>query len=179
MAKMRGMLLKALPLLFLLAVVAAPSRAQSRSELNGKYGRPETLSHKSSAILVERYNVLTGVRMTVKFVDGERACELRLEPVRTATVNGGPSEVIKSFDAAMLVDELAPDAKRGRLIKTSNVNLSCSSVVYNEYEHVMIAVVTLCPAQGGGVQSIQIRWKERACERLERKESAPAGARPA
>lgn len=170
------MLLKALPVLLLLSAFAAPSQAQTRSELNSRYGKPETLSHKSSAILVERYTVLTGVRATVKFVDGERACELRVEPVRKALVGNLPGEVIKAFDAAMLVDELAPDAKRGRLIKSSNVELSCSSVLYHEYEHVMIAVTTLCPAQGGGVQSIQIRWKERACEQIDRKENAPGAA---
>lgn len=170
------MLLKALPVLLLLSAFAAPSRAQTRSELTSKYGKPETLSYKSSAILVERYTVLEGVRMTAKFVDGERACELRVEPVQTGTSDAVHIKVMKASEAAMLVDELAPDAKRGRLIKSSNVELSCSSVVYNEYEHVMVAVVTSCSAQGGGVQSIQIRWKERACEQIDRKANAPGAA---
>jgi hypothetical protein len=123
--------------------------------------------------------VLTGVHMTVKFVEGERACELRLVPVQTGTSDAVHAKVIKAFDAAMLVDELVPDAKRGRLIKSSNAEFSCSSVVYNEYEHVMIAVVTICEAQGGGVQSIQIRWKERACEQIDRKGNAPSSSRRA
>jgi hypothetical protein len=173
------MLLKALPVLLVLVAATAPCQAQTREELRSKYGEPETLSHKSSEILIERYNVLTGVRMTVKFGDGERACELRVEPLRTRLVNGRRIEVMKAFDAAMLTDELAPESKRGRLIKSSNAEFSCSTVVYNEYEHVMIAVTTLCAAQGGGVQSILIRWKERACEQIDRKENAPGAARRA
>ena len=178
MRRMRGMLLKALPVLLVL-VAAATCQAQTRSELRGKYGEPETLSRKSSAILIERYTVLSGVKMTVKFGDGERACEMRVEPLRTRVTNGRRVEVIEAFDAAMLTDELAPDLKRGRLIKSSNAEFGCSSVIYNEYEHVMIAVTTLCAEQGGGVQSILIRWKERACEQIDRKENAAGAARRA
>jgi hypothetical protein len=177
--RMRGTLLKALTVLLVLCAAAAPSWAQTRDELRSKYGTPETLSHKSSAILIERYKVLAGVRLTVKFGDGERACELRIEPQRTRTVNCRRVEVIEAFDAAMLTDELVPDARRGHLIKSSNAEFSCSTVVYNEYEHVMIAVTTLCAGQGGGVQSILIRWKESACEQIDRKENARGAARRA
>jgi hypothetical protein len=169
---MRGGLLKTLIVMLLLA---APCVAQTRDQLRRKYGKPETLSHKSSTILVERYNVLTGIWMTVKFGDGERACELRIEPQRTRPARIRRIQVIEAFDAAMLTDELAPESERGRSIKTSNVEFGCSSVVYNEYEHVMIAVVTLCPQQGGGVQSMTIRWKEKACERVD-KDNKPGAA---
>jgi hypothetical protein len=170
---MRDGLVKALLVIFMLA---APCLAQTRDELRRKYGEPETLSHKSSRILIERYEVLPGIIMTVKFGDRTHACELRVEPLRTELSNARRTEVMKADEAAMITEELSPLLERGRLIKSLNVERGCSPVVYNEYERVMIVVIKGCVQEGGGVQSVTIRWKDRACEQIDRKGGATEAA---
>lgn len=165
---MKDRLLKA-PLFMLLII--APCLAQTPSDLRRKYGKPRTLSHKSSQILVERYTVGRDITLTVKFVDQSRACQLRIEP--THALSGGIRDAVMPADEAYkLTEELVPTAERGRLIKSSKVGLGCSGVDYNEYEHVMIAVATRCTQKSAGTYSVNIRWKDKACEQIDRKGSA-------
>ena len=168
--RMRDRLLKALLIMLWLG---APALAQTPDDLRHKYGKPKTLSHKSSEILVERYAVTTDIILTVKFADRLRACHLRIEPTR-AVLSGAVREPVVPTDAAYkLTEELAPASERGRLIKSTNVELGCSTVVYEEYERVMIATASRCTQQSGGVYSVNIRWKERACEQIDRRTRTP------
>ncbi len=172
---MSDRLLKALLVMLL---TAAPCLAQTSTELRRKYGEPEKLSPKSSQILVERYLVRGSINMTVKFGGGSngRACELRIEPRRTRTQDGKRVEAMAEFAAEQVLEELAPMKERGRLIKTSNAEFGCSSVVFGDYERVMIAVTKRCAAQGGGTYSVKIRWKDSVCEQIDRQASAAAVA---
>ncbi len=163
--------------LLLMLVVAAPCLAQTSTELRRKYGEPETLSQKSSRILVERYMVRPGIMMTVKFGDGGRACELRIEPRRSQTQNARRVEIMEAAAAQQIIEDLAPASERGRLINTSDAQFSCASIIFQQYERVMIAVTTRCAAQGGGTYSIKIRWKDRACEQIDRTERATEAAK--
>ena len=167
-ATMGDRLIKAL---LVMLILAASCFAQTPDELRRKYGKPETLSHKSSQILVERYTIRPGIIMTVKFADYRRACEMRIEPFRSTNSYG--DQVIQAEDAYMITEELAPASKRGRTIKATNVGVECSWVAYNEYERVMIAVATRCSDWGGGTYSINIRWKHFACEQIDGKDRAP------
>jgi hypothetical protein len=169
---MKDRLLQALLLMFM---IVAPCLAQTPDDLRRKYGKPETLSDKSSRILVERYAVGRDIMMTVKFADQRRACQLRIEP-HHARESGVRDEVMPADEAYKLTEELAPTAERGRLIKTSNVGLGCSLVTYNEHERVMIAVATRCTQKNGGIYSVNIRWKDTACEQIDRTESASKAA---
>jgi hypothetical protein len=169
---MKDRLLKA----FLLTLMLAAScLGQTPDELRRKYGKPETLSHKSSQVLVQRYTGGRNITITVKFADQRRACQLRIEPSQGLSI-GDSSEVMSADEAYKLTEELAPMAERGRLIKTSNVGLGCSMVVYQEYERVMIATATRCTQREGGIYSVIIRWKDTACEQIDRKERGPQAA---
>jgi hypothetical protein len=161
-------LLKALLLMFM---TTSACLAQTPDDLRRKYGKPETLSLKSSQILVERYAVGRNITITVKFTDQRRACQLRIEPPHS-TSGSVVNEVMPADEAYKITEELAPTAERGRLIKTSNVELGCSLVIYQEYERVMIATATRCSQKSGGTYSVNIRWKDTACEGIDRKESA-------
>lgn len=163
-------------LLIMLVVAVAPCLAQTSTELRRKYGEPKTLSHKSSRILVERYTVRPNILMTVKFADGGRACELRIEPARTRTQNARRAEIIEAAAAEQIIQELTPSSERGRLINTSDAQFSCASIIFQQYERVMIAVTTRCAAQGGGMYSIKISWKDTACEQIDRTEKAAEAA---
>ncbi len=158
--------------LLIAILLAAPSLAQTSEELRRKYGEPETLSHKSSRILVERYTVGLDILLTVKFGKSGRACELRIEPRPTQTRNGKPVDVMEVAEVRHVIEELAPEGARGRLIKTANAEFTCSSVVFQDYALVMIAVTTRCAGQGGGTYSVKIRWKDTMCERIDRRGSA-------
>jgi hypothetical protein len=166
---MSDRLLKALLVMLL---IAAPSLAQTAAELRRKYGDPEILSHKSSQVLVERYMVRDNITMTVKYGGGgERACELRIEPFRTKTQNSKRVDVMSEIEAHRVIEELSPKADRGRLIKSSNAEIGCSTVLFGDYERVMIAVTRRCAAQGGGTYSVKIRWKDTVCEQIDRQAS--------
>lgn len=164
-----------LKVLLFMCLIAAPCLAQTPSELRRKYGKPETLSHKSSQVLVERYKVGSNITITVKFTAQGRACQLRIEP-RPVQMDDPRDAVIPSALAYKLTEDLAPTAARGRLIKSSNVELGCATVAYNEYEQVMIAVATRCTQKSGGTYSVNIRWKDTACEQIDSKESASKAA---
>jgi hypothetical protein len=158
--------------LFVLLLAAASCLAQTHDELGRKYGKPRTLSGKSSHVRTERYTVRPNIIMTVRFGEGLRACELVIEPLRKQSSKNGPSEVIEASITDQLMAELAPTSGRGQLIKTASREFGCSSVTYTEYEKVMIAVTARCAAQGGGWYSVKIRWKEAACEPLDRQNPA-------
>jgi hypothetical protein len=162
---------KLLKALLVMLLIAAPSLAQTAAELRRKYGEPETLSHKSSQILIERYKVRPNITMIVKFGGSERACELRIEPFRTRTQNSKRVEAMLESEAQQVIEELAPDNERGRLIKTYNAEFGCSTVLFRDYERVMIAVTSRCEAQGGGTYSVKIRWKDTVCEQIDRQAS--------
>lgn len=166
---MSDRLLKALLIVLL---IAAPSLAQTSDDLRRKYGDPQVLSHKSSQILVERYTVRENIMLTVKFGGGERACELRIEPRRTLTQNSKRVDVMPDSEAQEIIDELAPMEERGRSIKTADADIGCATVLFGDYERVMIAVTRRCAAQGGGTYSVKIRWKDTVCEQIDRQASA-------
>lgn len=173
---MSDRLLKALLVMLL---IAAPSLAQTAAELRRKYGEPKILSSKSSHILVLLYMVRPDITMTVKFGDstGGRACEQRVEPYRTRTQNSRQVDVMDESEAEKVLEELAPAAERGRLIKSSNAEFGCSTVLFGDYERVMIAVTRRCAAQGGGTYSVKIRWKDAVCEQIDRQASKAEVAR--
>ena len=165
---MKDRLLKAL---LFMSLIIVPCLAQTPSDLRRKYGKPRTLSHKSSQILVERYTLGQNISITVKFVDQRRACQFRIEPTNALTGRVRDA-VMPAVEAYRLTEELAPASERGRLIKSSKVGLGCSGVDYNEYEHVMIAVATRCTEKMSGTYSVNIRWKDTACEPIDHKENA-------
>lgn len=160
-------LLKALLVMLL---VAAPSLAQTSADLRSKYGEPETLSNKSSPNRIERYRLRPGVFLTVKFAGEDAICEMLFEPVRASNARSGSTRVLSEDEARKIVEEFAPVARRGRsIIKMTRPGHECTSVTYNEYEQVMILLITRCEKQGGGIHSVKIRWKATMCEAINEK----------
>jgi hypothetical protein len=158
-------------LLFIL-LIAVSCLAQTPDDLQRKYGKPETLSKKSSPDRIERYRVRPGLSMTVKFANEAAICEMIFEPNLSSKEDRVATRVLSEDEARKIVEEFAPVAKRGRdIIKMTRPGHDCTSVTYNEYERVMIAVITRCEERGGGIHSVKIRWKATACE-------SPGGARP-
>lgn len=161
---MSDRLLKALLMMILLA---APCLAQTSAELRRKYGEPETLSKKSSPQRIERYRVRRGLSMTVSFAGETEICEMTFEPERSPGDIRLADKVLAENEVDKIVEEFAPVAKRGQpIIKLTRPGHDCTTVGYNEYEQVMILVIVRCENKGGGVHSVKMRWKAKACESI-------------
>ena len=151
--------------LLIMLVAAASCLAQTPDDLRRKYGKPETLSKKSSPNRIERYRVRPGLSLTVTFAGEAAICEMMFEPERKSNDGRMAARVLTEEEARKIVEEYAPIEKRGRaIINMTRPGHDCTSVAYNEYEQVMIAIIIRCEERGGGIHSIKIRWKATACE---------------
>ncbi|HYY57691.1 MAG TPA: hypothetical protein VE842_10195, partial [Pyrinomonadaceae bacterium] len=92
---------------------------------------------------------------------------MRIEPSHALQQPARSIEGMEAAEAEEITRELAPAPERGRLIQTSKARFGCSSVVYQEYERVRIAVATRCWLPSGAISSVKISWKEAACEQID------------
>ncbi len=138
-----------------------PVVAQSSSELERKYGRPD--NH-----LVTRlgYEVRPGVIMTVSFAADGQMCEALIEPDRVTETGVDRGKRIPAALAREIVDEIVPIAQRGRQIRGMTMG-NYTSWSWTDYDRVRISSVLVGvggPEEELKVDEVRIRWKERRCQ---------------
>ena len=134
-----------------MTIAALDANAQTAKELSQRYGNPDSEGY---------YKVRADVRMTVGFDDKSQASKIIVEPLYSGTgLNDPHSSVISEARVREILDEVAPVARRGKLLKTSAFAASCVSVRAEEYENVTISRTIRCESQGGGLYRLTIRGK--------------------
>ncbi len=132
-------------------ITTSSGTAQTRDELQRKYGTPDAKG---------RYVVRPDIGLSVKYDQNQNLAQMTIEPLNSNSKNASnPVKVMLSDLAQEVLDEFVPTATRGKKITSGNFEFSCHSVDYIEYEQVTINIPKRCSAQGGGIYSINIRWK--------------------
>ena|SRR5262245_34122224 len=140
-------------LLLALALLFLPFAKQTTNEFSQKYR-----SHESGG-----YIVRPGIVMNVKSTANGDACEAGIKPLASTASKGYESDVMPSETAKEIVDEIIPEAKRGKLIGRIVTKNGCISLETSGYEKVTITLETRCKEGGGGTYSAGIRWIRDEC----------------
>ena len=121
---------RAVSLLFL-ALSAIAASAQSASELKGRYGDPD----------VERFLVRPGVTLTVRYASDRTACEMLIGPIRSIIPRNEPTTYMRPELMTDIIDEVLPDANRGKLLSSYVTKSGSNEIDFKEYENVTITRV--------------------------------------
>jgi hypothetical protein len=114
-------------LLFLvLSAIVAP--AQSASELKALYGDPD----------VERFLVRPGITLMVRYAGDRTACEMLIQPMRTIIPLNEATMYMRPEVMTEIIEEVLPEANRGKLLRRFVINSGCNDVETKEYENVTI-----------------------------------------
>ncbi|HEU0175522.1 MAG TPA: hypothetical protein VFV58_14775 [Blastocatellia bacterium] len=140
-------------ILLAIALLFLPSVKQTTDEFGQKYKR-----HESGG-----YIVRPGIVMKVKATRSGDACEAKIKPMSSTASKDHGSEVMPSETAKEVVDEIIPEAKRGKITGHANANDGCTGMDIIGYEKAMIVLVTRCKEGGGGVYSARIQWIRDEC----------------
>jgi hypothetical protein len=143
-----------------LLMLAIPVCAQTSSELEGKYGKPQKF-----------YEVRPDVMMTVTFNDEGQACEMRVERHNaTESTTYMNMTFYPQSMAQEIVDDLVPFEARGAKSKHSGlINITGSSGSrFKDYKNVQMTyqfnVAAANESECSGIVAIIIRWKNRGCK---------------
>ena len=135
----------------LLTVLAVGLTAQRADQYRQKYGAPDSHS---------RYIVRPDISMTVEFAENGQASNIvirRLESGDPTNHNG--SDLMSPAAVKEILEEVVPDARRGKLQQSGRFVSSCFSSGIDEYEHVSINQARRCMAQGDGIYYIAVHFK--------------------
>lgn len=142
-------------------LASLPAVAQSSSDLERKYGRPD--NH-----LVRRigFEVRPGVIMTTSFASDGQVCEAVIEPKRVTESGIDLERRIPAAVAREIVDEIVPAAQRGRELGGIIMG-NYTSTRWTNYEKV--STYTVLVGVGGPeadltIIEVRIKWKERQCQ---------------
>ncbi|HEX8846841.1 MAG TPA: hypothetical protein VF791_19515 [Pyrinomonadaceae bacterium] len=136
----------------LLTALAVAANAQKADEFRQRYGAPD--SHG-------RYIVRPDIGMTVEFAENGRASRMvikRLDSEEEGTSSHQP-KLMSESSAKEILEEVAPAAKRGKLLRTGGFAASCIRMSFDEYEHVTINQTIRCEKQGGGIYNAAVQFK--------------------
>jgi hypothetical protein len=112
--------------LFLPGMVAA---AQSASDRAARYGDPD----------VERPFIRLGVTLTVRYAADRTACEMLIEPIRSIFPNHETAKYTRPEVMTEIIDEVLPEADRGKLLFAAVTKAGCNDYEISDYENVKIA----------------------------------------
>ena len=101
--------------------------------------------------------------MKVKATASGDACEAGIRPLASTAPKGYESEVMPSETAKEIVDEIIPEAKRGKYIAGIQTSGGCVRWETSSYEKVTITLETRCKEGGGGTYSAGIQWIRDEC----------------
>jgi hypothetical protein len=138
-----------------------PVLAQSSSELERKYGRPN-----NHLVTRRGYEVRPGVIMTVSFAPDGQICEALIEPDRVTEAGVDWGRRIPAALAREVVDEIVPIAQRGRQIGGMTMG-NYTSLSWMDYDRVKIISVLVGvggPEEELKVDEVRVKWKERRCQ---------------
>ncbi len=111
-------------------IVAALSAAVASSQqLHGRYGEPD----------LERFEVRAGLSLTAQYGSDGLACQARIEPPESLVGESQPRPLMSSQDVIDVLEEIAPIAKRGKLISNGSLQSSaCGVGMFSDYQNVWI-----------------------------------------
>lgn len=150
-----------LKIMYFVLLASLPAVAQSSSDLEQKYGRPD--NH-----LVRRigFEVRPDVIMTTSFASDGQVCEVVIEPKRVTESGIDLQRRIPAAVAREVVDEIVPAGLRGRQIGGITMG-NYTSISWANYEKVSTYSVLVGvggPEADLKIAEVRIKWKERQCQ---------------
>jgi hypothetical protein len=115
-------------LLLFLALSPVATSAQSASELKARYGDPD----------VERFLVRPGITLMARYAGDRTACEMVIEPIRSIIPRNDSDMYIRPELMTEIIDEVLPEASRGKLLLGVVTKSGCNDLETEDYENVTI-----------------------------------------
>ena len=116
--------------LFLAVTSVVPS--QTSQDLHNRYGEPDR----------ERFAVRAGISLTVQYGSDRLVCSALIEPPQPLTHSEEDVPLMFSDGVSEVLEEVAPDAMRGKQIGTGGFVSGCNGARITEYENVSIMRAT-------------------------------------
>jgi hypothetical protein len=111
-----------------LGLTAIVALAQTASELRARYGDPD----------VERFMVRPGITLMARYADDRAACEMVIEPLRSIIPHDESPTYMRPEVMTEIIDEVLPEAYRGKLLRSVVTKSGCNDLETKEYENVTI-----------------------------------------
>jgi hypothetical protein len=135
---------------FLLLLLVAIGVAQTRNDFRSKYNDPV-------------YDIRPNVWMSAKFAEDGQTCEVVIKEQNNCRV--GAILLRSETGIKELLDDLAPESQRGKLINHSELAAGCCIGFTDEYTNVTVNLNEQAQPSGGISYSVlSIRWKQRKCK---------------
>jgi hypothetical protein len=117
-------------LLFLSGIVLSGivAAAQTASDLAARYGDPD----------VERFRVRPGATLMARYAGDRTACEMVIEPMRSIVPHDQPAKYMRPEVMTEIIDEVLPEADRGKLLLGVVTKAGCNDLETDDYENVTI-----------------------------------------
>ena len=116
-------------LVLFLVLPAVVAVAQNASELKARYGDPD----------VERFLVRPGVTLMARYADDRNACEMLIAPMRSIIRRNEAATYMRPEVMTEIIDEVLPEANRGKLLRSFVTKSGCNDFESKEYENVTIS----------------------------------------
>ena len=147
-------------LLLFLALSAVGASAQNANELKARYGDPD----------VERFLVRPGITLMAKYAEDRTACEMLIGPMRSIIPLNEAAIYMRPEVMTEIIDEVLPEAKRGKLLRSFVTKSGCNEIETKEHENVtIIRVRHKCDLPNPEIEGqAMITWKNSSC-------AAPSG----
>ena len=110
---------------FLSGIVAA---AQTAGDLTARYGDPD----------VERFRVRPGITLMGRYAEDRTVCEMLIEPIRSIIPHDEPAKYMRPEVMTEIIDEVLPEADRGKLLLGVVTKSGCNDLETRDYENVTI-----------------------------------------
>ena len=145
---------------FLIAcfVVAAASAAlpQSSNEFHSRYGEPD----------LERFQARPGISVTVEYGSDHLACQIVIEPPQPLIHQEEQTQFMSSEGVSEILEEVAPVAKRGKVITGGSFRDFRSVADFTEYDNMSIMRSALKSSNLNHDSRTQIIFKRDACPKM-------------
>jgi hypothetical protein len=153
-------------LLILFVLISALSVvSQTRTNQTIDNLSPAKLKQKYSSINEKgQYKIRPRIGLTAKFKESGQPLEMRIEPLDSSEEKSAKTkslDIMPSEEAAEVLNELVPEAKRGKKGTVVDTVSGCLIDSSTLYELVAINIAKRCEEGGGGTYSISITWKQR------------------
>jgi hypothetical protein len=102
--------------------------AQTAVDLHNRYGAPDA----------QRYEVRPGVTLMVRYGSDRSACEIVIERKRSIIPPGVAENYVRPEAMTEVIDEVLPEADRGKLLLGVVTTSGCNDLETDDYENVTI-----------------------------------------
>lgn len=145
---------RTLPMLLLLAAaVAAP--AQTAGRLAAQYGEPDA----------ERFLARPGITLMARYGEDRTACEIVIEPIHSIIPQTEPDKYMEPEVVEQIVNEILPEADRGKLQSSSMTKTGCNDIETKDYENLTIVRVRHCGLPTAQIErTAKISYKRPSCK---------------